>query len=151
MDRKHADNMFYFSRKKLQQYLNDCAQNIAIAITYKEQTIISAEFLLLSETTIFSFLGGTAAEYFNLRPNNLLKHVIIEWAIANGFNCFVLGGGQKLNDGIYQYKRGFFKNDIVTFYTGRKIINDAVYAEHCVNDENLNSISEGFFPRYRAE
>lgn len=150
MDRKSSNRMFYFSKQKLEQYFKQCEQNIAVAVVYNDEIAISVELVLLSETIVFSFLGGTNSEYFKLRPNNLLKHTIIEWACENKFSYYVLGGGHKNNDGIYKYKKAFFKNDIVTFYTGRKIVNNTVYYEYCLNtNDDLQEITEGFFPRYR--
>ncbi len=151
MDRTKANSVFYFSKERLLQYLKDSEGNNAIVVVYKENIAISAELLLLSKTTVFSYLGGTKADFFNLRPNDLLKHTIIEWACANKYDYFVLGGGHKMNDGIFQYKKSFFKNDIVSFHTGRKIINKKIYKELCLKTHKLRVISEGFFPQYRDE
>ena len=44
---------------------------------------------------IYSFLGGTNESYFNMRPNELLKLKVLEWARENDYTFYVLGGGKR--------------------------------------------------------
>lgn len=69
--------------------------------------VVSSELVLLSERRLYSFLGGTLAEAFPLRPNDLLKHSAIVWGLQRGYEAFVLGGGYERDDGILRYKLGF--------------------------------------------
>ncbi len=98
------------------------------------------------------FLGGTISDYFIYRPNDFLKHKTIKWAYKKGFKYFVLGAGHGKDDGIYNYKKSFFPNDVRIFHTGRKIINHQLY--NSLSEESLNStedydIKKDFFPLYR--
>ena len=113
---------------------------------------------LISDDSIFSFLGGTLSDSFEKRPNDYLKFELINWARMNGIKFFVLGGGYGSEDGIFNYKKAFFPNDVVDYYTGRWIISAQIYTD-ILDDvrtkyEAENSISEvfnnkDFFPAYR--
>ena len=73
MIRRNADIDLYFSLNYFQNYVKLNPQHCAIAIVSKGNTPISTEFLLLSKDTIYSYLGGTNADFFNCRPNDFLK------------------------------------------------------------------------------
>ena len=122
-----------------------------MAITYKENVAISVELLLLSDKVVYSFLGGTDEEYFESRPNDLLKLEVINWSRKNGYDYYFLGGGKEEGDSLYQYKKDFFPKDRdQTFYTGRKILNDIIYNELVQNNPKaIESDSKDFFPLYR--
>ncbi|WP_051638289.1 MULTISPECIES: GNAT family N-acetyltransferase [Maribacter] len=159
MIRRNADIDLYFSLNYFQNYVKLNPQHCAIAIVSKSNTPISAEFLLLSRDTIYSYLGGTNADFFNCRPNDFLKVNIINWAIENGYKTYVLGGGRMDNDNLYAYKKSFFpKENDITFYTGRKIVNQEIYKylnEEIKNSLTMSSINysdpntNDFFPMYR--
>ena len=154
--RNDAKNDFYYS---LDQFKNFVENNntCAIVLTYKNTTVISAELILVSNSCIYSFLGGTLSNYFDLRPNDLLKHNIINWGRERGYKYFVLGGGYGADDGIFRYKKSFFPEDVVHYYTGRKVLNNSAYKElinYCNEERISRGLSEigpeeGFFPLYR--
>jgi len=58
-----------------------------------EEKVIATELLLRSPKSIYSFLGGSNMDYANLRPSDFLKHEVSMWAIDNGLQGYVLGGG----------------------------------------------------------
>lgn len=158
MDRTNADETFYYSFDYFENLISKNEQNCSLAIIYKDSNAISTELLLLSNNTMFSYLGGTNANYFDLRPNDFLKIETINWGRKQGFDYYLLGGGLENGDGLYQYKKKFFPNDPdVFFYTGRKIINKEVYSnlvnmmskekvvDNIYEADNVNS----FFPKYR--
>ena len=75
----------------------------------------------------YSFLGGTDSEFFDFRPNDLLKFEIIKWAKEKGLKNFILGGGYGEDDGIFQYKSCLAPHGIVDFYIGKKIYDENSY------------------------
>ena len=105
--------------------------------------------MLLSKSNMYSFLGGTRSDYFKLRPNDLLKDKLINWAYTNGFKHYILGGGYGSNDGIYNFKKTFFPNDVAIFYTGRKIVNKNIYNQLSNITEETPNTNDTFFPLYR--
>ncbi len=151
MKRNDAKAHFYYTKEDLEYFFNTSKTHSAISMVYKDDLAISTEILLLSNKYIYSFLGGTDSAHFNLRPNDFLKHKVIEWGFNEGYSNYVLGGGHGEEDGIFNYKKTFFENDISYFYTGRKIIDKTVYKKLCKEiaiDCDLES-DTGFFPLYR--
>ena len=115
--------------------------------------------LLLSNDTVFSFLGGTDAEFFDARPNDFLKINVMNWARKMGYKYYLLGGGKTNNDGLYNYKKSFFPKDkSIVFFTGRKILDMDIYEklvaiaqkENKLSGIDTNDNSKDFFPKYRG-
>ena len=129
--RNTADNYYYFN----DEYFFNITQNVKGYGTFffilKENKPISCEFVTHNNKYAYSFLGGTLAEYFPYRPNDLLKHEIILYLKDIGVKYFCLGGGTSENDGIYKYKKSFSKNGHVYFYIGKKIHNQEIYNHVC--------------------
>ncbi len=158
MVRNNAQNHFFYSIDAFKNFVNHCPDLCVFAFIYDQNKAISAEMALISDDSIFSFLGGTLSESFEKRPNDYLKFELINWARVNGIEFFVLGGGYGSDDGIFKYKKTFFPNDVVDYYTGRWIISTQNYFE-ILNEvktryELENTISEAFnmkdfFPAYR--
>lgn len=157
MDRNNADDTYYFSLEYFTNFIFKNPKNCALVLIYNENVAISTELILLNKNSMYSFLGGTVADYFNLRPNDFLKIEAMNWGRENGYKFYILGGGRKDDDGLYKYKKTFFpKEKDAIYYTGRKIINEKVYTNLCkehslaFNDiENTLDISKGYFPKYR--
>ncbi|MEQ6123430.1 GNAT family N-acetyltransferase [Pseudotenacibaculum sp. MALMAid0570] len=159
MKRTNAKEAFFYHFEDFYRFVNENKNNCCICIVYSEDTPISSELVLKSKDTIYSFLGGTNEEFFSKRPNDFLKVELINWARQQGLKFYVLGGGYGMEDGIFKYKKAFFPNDIVNFYTGRKIINENVYNE-LIRKANkirlrnglaeINGNNDSFFPLYRC-
>jgi len=158
MKRTNAAGQFFYTLEQFIRFCNNNPGQYAIVLVYKEDTVVSSELVLISDDSIYSFLGGTLEEYFDLRPNDLLKYEVINWGRNNGLTYFVLGGGYGQDDGIYRYKKSFFPEDTVIYNTGRKIIDPASYSD-LVAQCNVQRLEKGlealqpednsFFPLYR--
>lgn len=158
MDRRDAKDFFYHPLEYFYQLWEKNKDKCAIGLVYKNGIAISTELFLLTDTTVYSFLGGTDADYFKLRPNEFLKINAIQWAGKAGFTYYNIGGGlsNSLEDNLYLYKRKYFPLDEdVDFYTGRKVIN--VHAYEKLVQQNTTRKTDivnkdftiGFFPKYR--
>jgi CelD/BcsL family acetyltransferase involved in cellulose biosynthesis len=160
MGRRHAKDYYFFAKEKLQR-LHDSLQpngEIQYALVYLQERVVAAELLLLAADTLYFFLGGTDASYFALRPADLLKHKVIAWGHDQGYSSFVLGGGLKPNDGLFQFKRKFEPHGLMDFYVRRVVWNrdqyDLLLAEREeweVGQGRPWRPEPGFFPSYRAE
>ncbi len=160
MQRTNAQNKFFYSFEDFSFFIQNNPKSSAICNIYFEDKVISSELVLVSDDSIYSFLGGTDENFFNKRPNDFLKFEMINWARNNSIKYYVLGGGYGYEDGIFKYKKSFFPNDIVTYYTGRKIINNQIYHE-LVEKTNkkreekgldlLNIEDSSFFPLYNKK
>lgn len=152
MDRSNAENEYYFS-KAFFQTINRMSDNIMYFHVIHKEKVISSELVIYGAENCYSYLGGTNSEYFDMRPNDLLKYEIIKWAKDKGLKNFVLGGGYGADDGIFKYKTCLAPNGIFDFYIGRKVFNQEVYDELV----DLRAIDypdcrvSKFFPKYRAD
>lgn len=158
MERTNAAAHFFYPQDQFTKFIRNNPELSAIATVYDGEKPVAAELLLVSDNCTYSFLGGTLSEYFDKRPNDLLKYEVTNWARKEGIRYFVLGGGYGADDGIYKYKKSFFPEDSVTYYTGRKIINEAAYKELvdiCNTTRRANNLGKlslndkSFFPLYR--
>lgn len=154
MKRNEAEQRYFFSKSYFKNFIDNNPEYCALAIVSHENMPISVELILLSENTMYSFLGGTHSEFFDKRPNDFLKVNTITWGRNHNYSYYILGGGIMNDDGLYRYKKSFFPKDPeVDYKTGRKIINENIYKE--LVEESLSitydndDISEGLFPKYR--
>lgn len=157
MDRRNAGSSYYFSRQFFEAIHHSLPGQFVYVHARHNDKIISTELALVSERSVYSFLGGTDREAFDLRPNDFLKSELIRWARLNEKQYFVLGGGATPADGIERYKRSFAPNGAVDFLTGQRILRPDVYEQLAqagqprldVNDALKPSKSD-FFPAYRS-
>jgi hypothetical protein len=156
MDRRNAGDGFYFSRAFFETIVRELPGSFAFAHVRSGDRIVSTELVLRSARHLYSFLGGTLADAFEMRPNDLLKHAIVEWGIGEGLSAFVLGGGYGGPDGIFRYKLAFAPQGEIPFRTGRAIHDAAGYAElveaRRVHEGRTGTWAprETHFPAYRA-
>ena len=158
MDRNNAPSTYFFSWSYFKNLIMENLDNFSIAMVYYDKKPISTELIINYKETIFAFLGGTEAEYFKCRPNDFLRVEVIKWAIHNNMKYYVLGGGIKDGDGLYKHKKSLFpKEEDMMFYTGRKVIDQEIYAKLCFKanrhfaDIPEPQLKHHFFPFYRAE
>jgi sugar O-acyltransferase (sialic acid O-acetyltransferase NeuD family) len=160
MKRDRAKGYYFFARDKFQR-LHDALQpngGLQYALVFLQDRVISAALLLLSTDTIYSFLSGSDADYFALRPADLLNHKIITWGHDRGYWNFVVGGGVKPSDGLFQFKRAFEPDGLMDFCVRRVVWNKNQY-DSLVSDREKWELGRGqrwkpepgFFPAYRAE
>lgn len=154
MARIHAEVEYFYSTNCLKNIIKLSRRKCLIAFVYFEDIAISAELILISGTSLYSYLGGTLSDYFSLRPNDFLKIEVLNWARKNDMEYYILGGGRKDYDNLYRYKKSFFPHDTdVIYYTGRKIVNKQIYDNLCniynVEVSDKEKITTQYFPVYR--
>lgn len=150
LERNGASPSYYFGRDFYGSIHSDLKGHFLYAYTLRDGEVVSTELLLFNDTYIHSFLGGTMEQYFECRPNNLLKHEVICWAKNRGIRYFVLGGGYHEGDGIFRYKSTFSREGVRPFYIGKKVhkrkemcmLNQLLAPDGCPEQVN-------FFPWYR--
>lgn len=156
MNRYSAEEHFFISKDKFAKYIEQNPESCALAIVSCGQVPISTELILLSENTMYSFLGGTQSEYFDKRPNDFLKIKSIDWGRNHDYLYYILGGGRKNGDGIHTYKKTFFPLDPeVIFMTGRKVIKKDIYEKLVEKSISMNQHDgenrDDLFPRYKQQ
>jgi hypothetical protein len=157
MDRRSADGGYYFPRKFFETLIRDLPGQFIFCHVLDRGRVVSTELVLVSAENIYSFLGGTLADAFSQRPNDLLKHEVILWGRQAGKLAYVLGGGYHGEDGIYRYKKSFAPNGKRPFCVGRRVHNTADYGRLVasrrqweISQGNAWMPKPGYFPEYRA-
>lgn len=153
MARNNAKRYFYFSRAFFETIAEKLPENYQFYYVLKDGKVISTELVLLSAHRAYSFLGGTDAEYYAVRPNDFLKDAVIRMCTETKRSYFVLGGGYGESDGIYRYKRSFTKQPDVPYYVGTAVFLNDVYqqlTEIRMKQPEPPEPTSNFFPRYRA-
>ena len=150
MDRNNAMDYYYFNDSFFKKINSTMINNINYYYSQREDKIISTELVLYSSDFAHSYLGGTLSEFFQYRPNNLLKHEIILDCKNRGIKYFILGGGYSANDGLFNYKLTFNPMGIRSFYIGKKIHNSSIYKnliKEIFKEEEMENVN--YFPLYR--
>lgn len=151
MKRNNASDEYYFPRSFFEKFLQ-MPTNAAWFHVQKDGQIISTELVIYNENNCYSYLGGTYADYFEYRPNELLKVGIMLWAKQKDIKNFVLGGGYGTDDGIFKYKKSFAPQGVRDFYIGHRIMmydmyNKLVEIREQSSDFDRNTL---YFPKYRG-
>lgn len=153
MDRRAAGAGYYFDAAFFDALERDLAGRFAYAFTLASGNAVSAELILIAADRVYSFLGGTDASAFDLRPNDLLKHEVIRWAKAEGKSTYVLGGGREPEDGIYRYKLAFAPAGAVPFLTADRVHHpgryDQLVRDWSAHTHHAPANGAAFFPMYR--
>ena len=156
MDRLKANEKYYFKRDFFERIHNNLKGHFVYFYAKKGNQILSADLVLISENKIYSFLSATNRDAFQYRPNDFVKYHIIQWGVDGNKDYYVLGGGHKLLDSLFSYKKSFAPEGIVPFYVGKKIFNNKLYRQLVeLNEkkifENLDVLNRNsdFFPLYR--
>lgn len=149
MDKDEADAYYYFSETFYESILNDLEENAEIFYVVYEGKVIAAAIMLMANGRINYHLSGSLIEYKHLAATNLLLYETAIWGYRNGYKTFYLGGGVGSGeDGLFKFKRSFYRGDLKRFYIGKKIFMQDKYnslLEIRGSVENKN-----FFPQYRA-
>ena len=149
MDKDNAEQYYYFGEEFYKSVLEDLSQNAQVFYAEKEGIIIAASIFLFANGRMNYHLSGSLREYSNIAPTNLLLYKAALWGQSNGYKTLYLGGGVGSGeDGLFKFKRAFYKGDLNHFYIGKKIVIPKLY-DHllAIRGEEIKS---SFFPLYRA-
>jgi hypothetical protein len=148
LDRRDAPGRYRFSRAFFEAIHARLRGQFVYVHALHDERVVSSELALVSEESIYSFLGGTSSDAYELRPNDLLKYELILWGKAAGKGRFVLGGGYESGDGIFRYKRSFAPHGLVPFFVGRRVLEPELY--RVLTESVGNPRDPGYFPSYRS-
>jgi len=133
LDRREAESFYYFPKNFYQGLLENIPGRFAFFYARYEGHLISCELVLFEGAYGHSYLGGTLFDYRHVCPNVLLKRDIIRYLKAQHCRYFLLGGGNRPNDGIFRYKLGFSPKGERPSYIGGTIYDPQAY-------ENLGEV-----------
>lgn len=149
MDRDDADPYYYFDSPFYKSILEDLPFNSQVFWAEKDDKVIAASIMIFANGYMNYHLSGSLREYSSLAPSNLLLYKAACWGAANGYRTLYLGGGVGSGeDGLFKFKRAFYKGDLNRFHIGKKIFDEEKYNELAGLRTDISRPS--FFPVYRG-
>lgn len=149
MDRNEAADFYYFGNEYFDILAETMGDQVIVAEAKHEGTIIGASICLVGAGRIHVHLSGTDTQYLDLSPAYNLRGAIAEWGVAKQMSLIHYGGGRTNSptDPLYLHKRRFGSGS-ADFYVGKRIWNQALYAEVCATMD-IDKSETSFFPAYR--
>jgi hypothetical protein len=148
LERREADERYDFPAEFFEDIQRELPGQFLYAHALSGGRVVSSELVLVSAETVYSFLGGTDRDAFELRPNDLLKYELILWAREAGKRRLVLGGGYREDDGIFRYKRSFAPHGLTPFFVGQRVLAPKLYRE--LTEHRPDGAAPDYFPAYRG-
>ncbi|MGB8260307.1 MAG: GNAT family N-acetyltransferase [Terracidiphilus sp.] len=151
MRRHQALDRYYFSLEYFLKIRDELPENARYVFAEHEGRRISAYLYMHDDHHVYSYLGGTDAEFAQVRPTNLVVWETTVWAHQMGKKRFILGAGYRPNDGVFQFKASFspFRKP---FYVYKRIHRHDDYArleERFRAHHGLKDNDDDYFPSYR--
>lgn len=129
MGRNSADEFYYFNEEYFSAISKEIPGQFHFFYAVAEDDVVSCELVLHHGKYCHSFLGGTKRESLPLCANPILKREIIKFFKGRGCEYFLLGGGAKLNDGIFNFKKAYAPEGVLPSRIGGMIWNHQVYGQ----------------------
>ena len=149
MDKDGAEKYYYFKDAFYESVLSDLPHNAQLFWAEKDGQIIAASIILAANGRMNYHLSGSLRDFCSYAPTNLLLYEAALWGFANGYKTFYLGGGVGSGeDGLFRFKRAFYKGELSRFCIGKKIYLQEKYDELLGMRADIEN--QGFFPEYRG-
>lgn len=107
MSRNSATGFYYFSEEYFVALNREMPGQFHFFYAVAGGDIVSCELVLHHGKYCHSFLGGTKLEALPLCANPMLKREIIRFLKGRGCEYFLLGGGTRPDDGIFNFKKAY--------------------------------------------
>ena len=150
MEKNLASSFYFFNKHFFDFSAKSLPNNCFFIHALWEGRIISSVMFLYSEKYIHYHFPSTHPDFYHLSANDLIIYSVIKWGIAQGKDKIHLGGGRTNleNDTLLAFKKKFSKGALSDFYVGKKVYNQKIYNEMCL--ERHISSDEQYFPAYRV-
>lgn len=148
MEMLEADAYYHFDLQYLSMLRDASEFHAMITFARFEGKNIATGLSLISGGIMQAYLGGSLPEYRKLASMKLVTAVEHQFAVDQGLDLLILGGGLGLaNDHLLQFKRGFAHN-VKPFNLYKKILNQNAYETLCRRN-GVDANGGGYFPAYR--
>ena len=152
MERNEAEESYYLSYEFFQAFRDELPENARFVLAEYRDQIVGVTLCLYDSNDAFTLFGGADAAFQHVRPTNAVFWDLIRWAHETGKKRLVLGGGYRLNDGIFRFKAGFSRLR-QPFFVYKRVHLGRDYAqleERYRSFNNLNGNAISYFPAYRC-
>lgn len=129
MGRNSADEFYYFDEEYFVDVNKKIPGKFHFFYAVAGDDIVSCELVLHHRKYCHSFLGGTKREALPLCANPILKREIIRFFKGQGCEYFLLGGGSKPDDGIFNFKKAYAPEGVLPSRIGGTIWNHQAYEQ----------------------
>ncbi len=127
MDRNAASDYYYFPEAFFTKLSRFAEGQFHFFYALHEKRVVSCELVLHHGRYAHSFLGGTRRDALPLAANPLLKGEILRRMQEIGCEYFLLGGGQRPNDGIFNFKQAYAPDGVFASYVGGTVWQPDLY------------------------
>lgn len=129
MGRNSAAEFYYFNEEYFLALDKEIPGQFHFFYAVAGNDIVSCELVLHHGKYCHSFLGGTKREALPLCANPILKREIIRFFKGQGCEYFLLGGGSKPDDGIFNFKKAYAPEGVLPSRIGGMIWNHRAYEQ----------------------
>ncbi len=150
MERDQADEYYFFDSDFYDSILNDLDHNAQVFYAeLDDHKIIAAAIMINANKKMYYHLSGSLNEYSSLAATNLLLYSAALWGYENGYHSLYLGGGVgSKDDGLFKFKKSFYRGELHSFFIGKKIFLKNEY-NNLLELRKLKNCNSSFFPLYR--
>lgn len=149
MAKDEAEEYYYFGPEFYRSVYEDLSENSLVFKAEKDGEVIASAIMLYANGRMNYHLSGSLTAYNHLSPTSLILLEAARWGAENGFQTFYLGGGVGSGeDGLFRFKRSFYRGELTHFFIGKKIFDPERYEE--LLRMRTEAERPGFFPAYRA-
>jgi len=151
MLRNNASPSYLHSLEYFKAFREEIPKHCRFSMAECGGRIVAGTLYLHDDNDVYSYLGGSDADFQHVRPTNIIIWETFLWAYSAGKARLVLGGGYKPNDGIFRFKSTFSRLR-KSFHIYKKIHNERDYnilEQRCRERYAMIGKPIQYFPSYR--
>ena len=153
--KKDAATDYYFFEKPFYEAIYEGLRgNYEMFYAMLDDKVVMMAIMLYCNGQMHYHLSGSLLEYRHFEANNLLLYKAALWGCDHGLKSLHLGGGVGSgNDPLFEFKKGFNRNDDCQFSIGRQVFDEDGYRRLISKRKEIDmkfDETTQFFPAYRA-
>jgi Acetyltransferase (GNAT) domain len=156
MQRRAAAPAYFFGDSYYRELLAGLGSNLLISeVRDRGNAVVSSALLMRHAQRLHYHLTGSNVADARMGSNNLMLWTATQFAIAQGLRHFHLGGGVRVRDDLFTFKRSFGGRELEYDVSGL-IIDQDLYQAHAQNRAKECDITtdtllaSNYFPAYRG-
>ncbi|MFJ7416665.1 GNAT family N-acetyltransferase [Streptomyces sp. NPDC098077] len=127
MNRREARSDYYFSAAFFAG-LRSRFEDAGLFLAYDAAgEALSGELFVTSPSRSYSLFSASSSRGLKVHANEAVKSEAIRHCADSGRDCYVLGGGNAPDDGLFQYKLRFAPQGRRAYYVGRRVFDRTSY------------------------
>lgn len=155
MEKDDARGYYFFKMPFYRAIHDGLKDNYEMFYATLDNTVVMMAIMLFCNGQMHYHLSGSLLEYRNLEANNLLLYKAALWGYERGLKTLHLGGGVgSANDPLFEFKKGFNRNDELQFSVGRQVFDEDRYKKLIEKRKEIDMTFDEttqFFPAYRDD